>query len=314
MRATSVAAEKALVTGATGYVGSRLVRALTAAGWQVCVVVRKESDITYLEGLPTQLACLHYDGRTESLLEAVSEVRPSVIFHLAAQGVVEHQPQDIEGLMSANLVFGTQLLEAALRAGTPFFINTGTFWQFYGGRAYNPVNLYAATKQAFEDILRFYSECSSLRALTLTLSHVYGPQDKRGKFFQQLEKAYATGEPLAMTPGHQGMDLVYIDDVVRAYLHAAKLLRRPSPPLQSAYAVRSGRRLKLRDVVKLYERVTHRKVPVRWGVLPYRAREVMVPWAQKKLPGWKPQIDLATGIRLMTSPSVQEPWRIAAEG
>ena len=70
--------------------------------------------------------------------------------------------------MSSNITFGTQLVEAMVANGCYQFVNTGTSWQHYENDEYNPVNLYAATKQAFEDILRYYVETSALRVITLT--------------------------------------------------------------------------------------------------------------------------------------------------
>jgi nucleoside-diphosphate-sugar epimerase len=160
------------------------------------------------------------------------------------------------------------------------------------------VNLYAASKQAFEDILCFYAKAWNIRAMTLKLFDVYGPEDPRNKIINLFKKHSLGGKPLAMSPGMQRMDLVYIDDVVAAFLRAAELmLSKKTDSLAPCYAVTSFRHIPLKKVASIYQRITGRKLRIVWGGRPYRAREVMVPWKGKPLPGWKATVDLETGIQ-----------------
>ena len=287
----------ALITGATGFVGYHLVRKLIQEGWEVTLVVRPTSNLEKLKALPGKPKWYEHNGTTHGMIEIAKRSRPEIIFHLASLVLVEPQSSEVEDLICSNILFGTQLLEAAVRTRVPFFVNTGSYWQHDEGPGYNPVNLYAGTKQAFEDILRFYTKAFPLRALTLKLFDVYGPGDTRNKLFNQLERASETGESLALSPGEQLLDLVYIDDVTEAYEWAAQLLTtKLAGELGESYAVSSLRRLPLREVVEIYERVAGRRVPVIWGGRPYRVREVMKPWEGEILLGWQPKVNLETGI------------------
>ncbi len=100
--------------------------------------------------------------------------------------------------------------------------------------------------------------------------------------------------------------MVYIDDICRAFLRAAVLLRSQLAPSAAVYAVSSGERRTLREVVETLGQVAGRKVPVRFGVRPYREREVMVPWSSLQLPGWNPEVSLPEGFRrlLDADPSI----------
>ena len=186
-------------------------------------------------------------------------------------------------------------------------INTGTSWQNSSGDSYDPVNLYAATKQAFEDILSYYTRAAGIEALTLRLFDSYGPGDKRRKILRLLLECLRTGEPLAMSPGEQVLDLVHVDDICRAFLRAAELL--PEKPATRVYAVSGGQRRTLRQVVATLEEAAGRRIPVQFGAVPYRKREVMNPWVGPLLPGWEPQVDLLTGFKklLASEPDLIEP-------
>src|SRR5688572_14565536 len=79
---------RALVTGASGFVGSHLLRHLTDAGWDVHAVLRSGSLRERLGGLATVHA---HDGTTESLVDVVGAAAPDVVFHLASLFIAEHK-------------------------------------------------------------------------------------------------------------------------------------------------------------------------------------------------------------------------------
>lgn len=291
-------AEKVLITGATGFIGFHLASKLVNEGCDVHVVVRRSSETGPLRSLHGTCAFHEHDGSTEGLHKILLEAGPRTIFHLAALAFSRHNPSDIEPLIRSNILFGTQLLDGAVRAGVRNFINTGTYWQHYGGADYNPTCLYAATKQAFEDILLYYTGMFPLASLTLKIFDTYGPSDRRNKLFALLRRAHLTGEKLVMSPGEQRIDLVYIDDVVRAFMRAADLLCEDRGVAGRSFSVRTGRTRSVREVVSLYEGIVGDKLSIQWGGRPYEPRQIMVPSEGETLPGWSPLIDLEEGIRL----------------
>jgi nucleoside-diphosphate-sugar epimerase len=295
---------RALVTGATGFVGSRLAQRLVREGWEVFVVVRPTSKLDQLAGVRDSIKIYEHDGSTEHLKHLVAAAKPEIVFHLASLFLAQHQAKDIVPLIQSNLQFGTQLVEAMVQNGVYRLVNTGTSWQHYENRDYSPVCLYAATKQAFEALLQFYLETTPLKVITLKLFDTYGPGDPRPKLFRLLKTAAEKQEPLAMSPGEQLIDLVYIDDVVEAYLVAAERLRAGLTNAHERYAVSSGQPISLKELVRVYEQVTGTKLPIQWGGRPYRPREVMVPWNKgAKLPGWEPRVALLEGVSRVVTDS-----------
>jgi nucleoside-diphosphate-sugar epimerase len=290
----------ALITGASGYIGWHVARRLIQTGWNVTAVVRPSSNLVRLESLPRKVAVLVHDGSTDSMFRIVRSSAPDTVFHLAAHALSGHQPDDVVPLLEANITFGTQLLEAMAANGIQRLVTTGTHWQHYDSQDYSPVCLYAACKQAFWDIVRYYSEARGVAAINLILFDTYGPADSRPKLFQLLRAAAASREPLAMTPGDQLIDLVHVEDVAEAYRVAAELLHDEAVYRYATYAVRSNEPIKLRDVVRRFEDVSGTKVPVIWGGRPYRTREIMVPWSEgETLPGWEARIRLSEGLRVV---------------
>jgi nucleoside-diphosphate-sugar epimerase len=281
---------RALVTGASGFIAPHLVRRLLADGWEVGLVVRSTSRVP--EDLLPHTSLLRADVEAAAFTDAVQAFAPGTCFHLATYFVGVHGPADVDPLIAANLTLGMRLAEALSTQGGATFANVGTIWQHHDSRRYGPTSLYAATKQAFADVLQFYAECTPVRAVTVELPDTYGPDDQRTKLLQLLVRAHRTGEPLLLSPGQQWIDLVHVADVVTALVRAPDLAGADAP----AYSL-SGTLLPLREFVALVGELLGATVPVQWGARPYRPREMMAPWRYAPpVPDWRPSVDLREGL------------------
>jgi nucleoside-diphosphate-sugar epimerase len=290
----AIEGDAVLVSGATGFVGARLVARLVADGRRVAAVVRAGSDATALRA--AGVAIVVDDGTAEGLARAVAEIRPATVFHLAAKFTAIHTTADVDALVAANVAFGARLAEAAARAGATRFVTAGTSWQVDEDGEERANSLYAATKAAFEAILGHYAANEGMRALSLRLYDTWGPGDTRRKLLPLLLSAHASGTHLGLSPGDQRLDLVHVDDVVEGFLVAeARLAAAPAGTFER-FALRSGRDVSVKELVAIMEKVSGRAMPVAFGERPYRVGEVMAPSPGEILPGWRARIGLEDGL------------------
>lgn len=295
---TKPVVRRALLTGATGFVGSHLTRRLVRDGWQVCVITRPASNLGQLQSILPKIKVAEFHQSVEELSSIIADNPPDVVFHLASRFIAEHRPGEIPDLIDSNIRFGTELIEALVANRTFRLVNAGTSWQHFETDGYRPVCLYAATKQAFEAILDFYIDSTPLRVITLKLFDTYGPRDPRKKLFFALKSACDASPAVPFSAGEQLIDLVYIDDAVDAFMLAAERLLVSGTPSREEFAVSSGRPVSLRQIAATYSSVTNQNLNIAWGARPYRTREVMIPWsAGAPLPGWAPRVALAEGIK-----------------
>ncbi|TXC72013.1 NAD(P)-dependent oxidoreductase [Sphingomonas ginsenosidivorax] len=286
---------RALITGVTGYIGGELAKRLLADGWQVDAIVRPQSDVAALPFGTT--VKLHTVDSRRDLTSAVAFAKPDIVFHLASLYLADHKSDQIPALVESNILFPALLAEAMAANGVRHLINTGTAWQHFKGEEYLPVNLYAATKQAAEDLLLYYADAHNLSVVTLRLFDTYGMGDKRRKLIQILIDAVRSGLPLDMSPGEQVVDMTHVDDVIDAFLIAADTVSRIDPGTHEAFFV-SGERYQVKSLVNLVAGVSKRTLQVNFGGRPYRQREVMTPIASdgRVLPGWQARRTLVDEI------------------
>ena len=293
---------KILITGITGFIGSHLSQKLLKSGHEVHAIIR--NPVFVKKYAKKNIQCFIVSHSITDLLNFFQKEKFDGVVHCASCFLADHKSEEIYDLISANILFSTQLLESAQKTRVNWFINTGTFWQHYDNNDYSPVNLYAATKQAFEAIARYYLEVSEINFVTVKLSDTYGPNDTRQKIFNLWKKIAATGQPFEMSPGEQYLDIVYIDDVVAGYVRMIELLKRDTGnQLRGrSFAVSSGNPLQLKELAAVFEKVAKRKLNITWGAKPYRPREVMTPWNRgEAIPGWKPKVPLEEGIAALIS-------------
>lgn len=289
---------KILVTGATGFIGKHLTARLIKNDHTVFAVVRASTDTKELRR--AKIKTYVFDDNVDKLMVFMNKEKFDGVIHLASLFLAAHKPEDIKGLVDSNVLFGANLLEASIQSNVSWFINTGTFWQHYQNNNYSPVNLYAATKQAFEDIARYYTETSTINFVTIKLNDTFGPLDVRPKVLNLLSKISQSGEGLDMSPGEQLIDISFIDNVIDGYIQLTKLLSQAGAKKLrgKSFAINSGEVRSLKELTKVFARATKSKLNINWGKREYRPREVMVPWNKgQSVPGWKPKISVEEGIK-----------------
>jgi len=288
---------KAMVTGATGFVGSRLARHLVECGHQVALLTRPTSSLDQVDAIRDRLTVFPVEENQESLRAALASSRPDVVFHVATHYAFDHTPQDVDRMLAANIAFPLHLVDAMAREGVGCLVNTGSAWQHFKDAPYDPVCLHSATKQAFQTLLEYFVNIGKVRAITLLLNDTYGPKDPRRKIFAMVKDAADKPEPMKMSAGTQLVELVHVDDIVRAYVLAAERLLGMPEVTNEEYNVSTGKPVALKDLVAKFIKIAGIRDNIEWGARPFRDREVMVPWTTGKwVPGWEPKVSLDQGL------------------
>lgn len=191
------------------------------------------------------------------------------------------------------------MLESIVSCGCQNVIYASSIMEHYRGMEYCPLNLYAATKRAFYDLLAYYADAGMLHTGTLVLSDTYGPGDRRPKILNIIQGHMGTETPLALSDGQQDYAAVYIDDVVRAFELAGQQLCSGQWNNQ-IFQVLPERIYTLRETVDQLLSINQTTVCAQWGKRPPTDREMRkTVRLYPPVPGWMPQITLEEGLRKM---------------
>ena len=226
-----------VVTGGAGFIGSNLVDALVARGDSVVVVdnlsTGKRENLA--GALPAGAELREVDVRDASALKAAfAEMRPQLVFHLAAQIDVRHSVEDPASDAHSNVLGAINVLTAAHEHGATRVVNTSTGGGLYGdaellptpeGHPIRPLAPYGQSKLAAEGYFELYARLHGLSTASLRYGNVYGPrQDAHGEagvvaiFCGCLVEGRT---PHIYGDGRQTRDWVEVSDVVAANLLAA---------------------------------------------------------------------------------------------
>jgi len=298
---------KALVTGADGFLGANLVRALVRAGASVHATVRRR-EAERLDGVSGALRLHVADVKDPSALRrVVAETRPSVVYHLAVRRA-EAAPEDRAETFATNVLGAANLLDAC--ASVPLRALIALGGSLENGPSASPIpesaeprphTFYGATKAAATLICQRTALAEDRPIVVLRPSVVYGPWQRPDVLVSKAIAAALTGGELTLTePGHR-RGWVFVDDVVDACLLAA---RRELPP-GSVVNVGSPRQDTNEDVVAAVEAATGRPIRTARAALPPRPWDGLT-WTPdidraRELLGWEPRHSLELGIEKTVS-------------
>jgi nucleoside-diphosphate-sugar epimerase len=300
----SIERPRIVVTGALCYLGQHLWRRLLNDNWHPIALVRTGSEQrAQAFGIPVEdLYSLPVNPR--DWVNFLTDLASDAAIHLAAVNTNgTFVQEDMLAIQLTNVylpVCLSQALARTLEKSTnrlaPLII-AGSHWQTVDGRPNCPLNYYAASKQAAEELLRPAEiRQAGVRVVALRLGDVYGPRDPRKKFLNLVMTFLSQDKQLPASPGFQGLDLVHVDDVANAFMQALDVAQNITDEL-ATFGVSSGRHLTLRDLVAQIDTLAMRSCRINWGARPYRPHEVFMPNPGPSLPGWQPAIDLVDGLK-----------------
>jgi len=317
-----------LVTGAAGFIGAAMSRALLERGDEVVGIDNlngyydpklKEARLANLEGFGNRFRFGRVDfADSRALNEFTDGIDITAIVHLGAQAGVRYSLENPQAYVQSNLVGHCNLLELA-RERRPRHMVYASSSSVYGGnmslpfrvedRVDHPLSLYAATKKADELMSESYANIYRLPLTGLRFFTAYGPWGRPDMAMWIFLKALYAGEPLPLfNGGEMRRDFTYIDDVIRGLVACLD-----GPPLDDGrvkaggstgphaiYNIGNSRTEDLMRVVELLEQETGLKAlldprPMQIGESKETFADVS---AIERDHGFKPMISIDEGVPL----------------
>jgi nucleoside-diphosphate-sugar epimerase len=294
--------KKILLTGGTGFIGSQLAEKLLKKNKDVILLKRPSSDLWRIENIINSFDNLEIiDTSNVKISEIFETFDIEGILHLATYYSKFHNSNEVEEMIYSNVTFPTTLLENAVKNNTKFFINTGSYAEysmdkipFTENSKIQPFNLYAATKVAFEDILKFYNHEYNIKTASLKLFTPYGPKDDENKIIPYLIINSIKKNKIIIQSASKKLDVLFVDDIIRAFEKTIENIEKFK--MNENFNIASSTSYSIKDIYSIISSILG-DTDVEF--LESDKSEVKVDISKAyNLINWKPKIDLEHGLNL----------------
>ena len=283
---------KVLLSGGNGFVGSHVARAFARSN--EVTLICKSMNHSRIGDIKDELRVISYDEYS------TVEEEFDLFIHCATNYVKGANPRNLGTMINDNVEIPISIVRHFAQFGLANVINTGTCFEYNFDSEVvtekspkSAYNEYALTKIMFQAAL----ESLGLNVTTLKLMTPYGPGDNL-KLVRLIIEAHLRKERLELSEGFQRIDLIYISDVVSAYIKAAAMLLRRNNEI-AEYLVGAGKTTSIRELVNLIERHTNTYGLVEYGaasVNDFHDMQISNARIKEEL-GWAPIISLESGIQ-----------------
>lgn len=302
---------RVLVTGASGFLGQHLVRALLALGAEVAALLRDPESGGWLHFRAREPECasrvviLRGDLLDETaVVQAAAGAQ--IVFHLAGNGggggsFRSFTDANVTGTCNVLTACATQAVARLIFASTAAVYGTRTRTAIDENHPLRGRSIYAASKIAAEALVTAYVETGAW-AVSLRLSNIYGPNQSTETVVTTILRQLRANDEVELQALHPVRDYIHVQDVVDALLAAAV---RPDLPAGRTLNISSGHGQSVEQLVAAAIAAVQRAEPTRSIRIRSAGKETGQPpdhlvcnnAAARTALGWEPRIDLVKGLQ-----------------
>jgi len=303
---TSLSGKPVLLTGASGFIGSHLCRALLDQGAEVHALTSAVSSVypARLVDLRDRITLHEGNLSDRSAMDVVARaVRPTHVFHLGAYTHVGKSWQRVDECVSTNIQGTLNLLQALADTGYERFVYTGTS-EIYGDievpfredAVVNPISPYSVSKYAGERYCRLFQRSHGWPIVMVRPFNAYGPGQTPDRVIPEIITRALRGQNIAMTQGKQTREFNYVADLAEGFIAAGTTAGVDG----ELFNIGCGEEVSMRDLAKTILDLMGNPVEAEFGALPERPTEIMRMYCDstraRSMLSWSPRHSLAEGL------------------
>jgi len=291
-----------IVTGATGAVGSAVVRRALSNGMDVTCIVHQGSK--RLGNLPQDERLKIVECNLSDYKNLQMEGQYDAFIHLSWEKTFGASRDDAE-VQTRNIQYTLDAVQLAHRCGCAVFVGAGSQAE-YGVQSVDltpdlpvkPESGYGIAKYAAGKLSAMLCKSLGMRQCWVRILSVYGPNDGENSLISYLIREFKAGNSPQLTKCEQLWDYLYADDAADAILAVAE-----KGVDGMAYALGSGKGCRLSEYVKDIRKIINPEVEVQFGAKEYYPHQPMHLVADitelTKDTGWRPKVSFANGLKRM---------------
>lgn len=291
---------KVFITGASGFIGAHVTRALISRGHSVAVLAIPGDQLWRLQDILKKFEIKQGTLEDkENVRQTLMEFRPDACIHLAwyaEPGKYLHSPENISSLISS-----LGLLNELIRSGCQQVLMAGTCAEYEAGpsclteeSSTRPATLYAEAKLYCGLLGRRLADLSKTNFAWGRIFYPYGPQEDERRLVPAVIRSLLHGKPFPATQGDQIRDYVHVEDVATAFCVMVE------KQANGVFNISSSIPVTIRHLLETIGNLIGRENLIQFGALPYRDWEppsIFGDSRRLKALGWKPSYTLVQGLQ-----------------
>lgn len=296
---------KIVLTGASGFVGSAVLKQLVEDGNQAIVLARKDSRQDRIVSLSGYQTIYYEELSKQELIDTLAVHKPDAFIHLAWKGV-GGQDRNEAFQITENLPLTLNTVELANAIGCQHWIGIGSQAEYGNPNCKvaetaptNPTTLYGKAKLASCWASLGLAESLSMKGSWIRIFSTYGVGDEPTWFIPYIISEIRQGNSPKLTACEQVWDYLYVEDAARAILCVLY------KELTGIFNIGSGQAITLKSVVEQIKDALQSSLDVDYGAVPYKNDQVMHLEADiskiQQLTGWTPNITIEQGINRLVN-------------
>lgn len=288
--------KKIIITGGTGFIGNYFISNYYNKYNFYCLLNKKKIKKKFF------ISSLKIDSNQKKIIKFFQKIKPDCVVHLATNYVKYNNFSHINKLIDTNIKFGTLILEAMKVSNCKKIINFGSMFEHNKKIDYYPQNLYAATKQAFQNICYYYHLHYNINCINLKLFDSYGPNDKRDKLINNFliskknrkkKGGGGVNKKILIKDGSNKLNLVHVNDICEAINTSIKLISSRERYFRS-YSLPARKLIKVSDLIKAVQKF--KKINFKFFRGSKAKKFISYNNKYPKLKSWKPKISIQEGL------------------
>jgi nucleoside-diphosphate-sugar epimerase len=265
---------KILLTGASGFIGSELLKELSQKH-KLYITLRK--NINYES---KNIKVLKFKDNFD-LNKKLRNIKIDAVIHCATHYVKNHKFEDLKKLSDSNILFGNIILENLENMNTKIFINFSTVWEDYNRKKNNFYNLYSAYKRAFKSLITFYkNKFFKIKFFDIVISDTFGENDRREKIINIMKSNYKKNLITKIISKNLYINLLNVLDIISGI----KLILKKNHK-SGTYIFKNHKFYSLLNIVNFINNKNKKKIKVKW-ISDVNLKEKF--YRYKTLKNWKP--------------------------